>query len=181
MLWPWHHIMHAWPCPTCFTEFEVKELSKRASGQAFEVILSPSTSDPKGELLLSPLKKRETSLDEIKKKLDAAEERRKVLALSSKLWSVVIVSVNLEHECSIQALFAFRKVLFCHFARARELKCWNSLLRSESMKRRFSRRPWRRAATSARWHKRKSIRRWKRTKRAVLHRWQLSLRNSRRG
>lgn len=72
-------------CPKCFTEIEVKELSKRASGQAFEVILSPSSSDPKGELLLSPLKKRETSLDEIKKKLDAAEERRKVLVLSSTL------------------------------------------------------------------------------------------------
>nr|XP_046256538.1 stathmin-like isoform X2 [Scatophagus argus] len=58
-------------------DFEVKELNKRASGQAFEVILSPSTSDVKGEFVLSPLKKKETSLDEIKKKLEAAEERRK--------------------------------------------------------------------------------------------------------
>uniref|UniRef100_A0A3Q4B4T6 Stathmin n=1 Tax=Mola mola TaxID=94237 RepID=A0A3Q4B4T6_MOLML len=53
------------------------ELNKRVSGQAFEVILSPSTTDPKSELLLSPLKKKETSLDEINKKLEAAEERRK--------------------------------------------------------------------------------------------------------
>ncbi|XP_040901103.1 stathmin 1b [Toxotes jaculatrix] len=58
-------------------EIQVKELNKRASGQAFEVILSPTSPDAKGEFPLSPLKKRETSLDEIKKKLEAAEERRK--------------------------------------------------------------------------------------------------------
>ncbi|XP_074539937.1 stathmin 1b [Halichoeres trimaculatus] len=57
-------------------DFQVKELNKRASGHAFEVILSPSNTHPKG-FPLSPLKKKETSLDEIKKKLDAAEERRK--------------------------------------------------------------------------------------------------------
>ncbi len=56
----------------------MKELNRRASGQAFEVILSPSTSDSKADFLSSPLRKRETSLDEIKKKLEAAEERRKV-------------------------------------------------------------------------------------------------------
>ncbi|CAJ1061576.1 stathmin-like [Xyrichtys novacula] len=57
-------------------DIQVKELNKRASGHAFEVILSPSNTDPK-EFPLSPLKKKETSLDEIKKKLDAAAERRK--------------------------------------------------------------------------------------------------------
>ncbi|KAG7474363.1 stathmin-like [Solea senegalensis] len=60
-----------------FEEIQVKELSKRTSGHAFEVILSPSTPDAKGEFPLSPLKKKATSLDEIKKKLDAAQERRK--------------------------------------------------------------------------------------------------------
>ncbi|XP_073342148.1 stathmin 1b [Pagrus major] len=58
-------------------DMQVKELNRRASGQAFEVILSPSASNAKGEFPLSPLKKKETSLDEIKKKLDAAEKRRK--------------------------------------------------------------------------------------------------------
>uniref|UniRef100_A0A3Q3EQ68 Stathmin n=1 Tax=Labrus bergylta TaxID=56723 RepID=A0A3Q3EQ68_9LABR len=58
---------------------QVKELNKRASGHAFEVILSPSNTDAK-EFPLSPLNKKETSLDEIKRKLDAAEERRKVLS-----------------------------------------------------------------------------------------------------
>lgn len=56
---------------------QVKVLNKRTSGQAFEVILSPTSPDAKGEFPLSPLRKKETSLDEIKKKLEAAEERRK--------------------------------------------------------------------------------------------------------
>lgn len=58
-------------------DIQVKELDKRASGQAFEVILSPSAPDAKGEFPLSTPKKKEVSLDEIQKKLDAAEERRK--------------------------------------------------------------------------------------------------------
>lgn len=58
-------------------DMEVKELNKRASGQAFEVILSPSTPDAKGDFPFSPIRKKEMSLDEIKCKLEAAEERRK--------------------------------------------------------------------------------------------------------
>ncbi|XP_026148718.1 stathmin 1b [Mastacembelus armatus] len=60
-------------------DIQVKELNKRASGQAFEVILRPSTPDTKGDSPFSPLKKKGTSLDEIKRKLEAAEERRKSL------------------------------------------------------------------------------------------------------
>lgn len=60
-----------------FPDIQVKELDKRASGQAFEVILSPTAPDAKGEFPLSTPKKKEVSLDEIQKKLDAAEERRK--------------------------------------------------------------------------------------------------------
>jgi len=60
---------------------QVKELNKRASGQAFEVILSPSTAQVKGkkedELPFSPTKRKESSLEEIQRKLEAAEERRK--------------------------------------------------------------------------------------------------------
>ncbi|XP_041799240.1 stathmin 1b [Chelmon rostratus] len=58
-------------------DIQVRELNKRASGQSFEVILSPSTSDGKGNFVLSPLRKKETSLDDIQKKQKAAEERRK--------------------------------------------------------------------------------------------------------
>ncbi|KAL7827006.1 hypothetical protein AOLI_G00322150 [Acnodon oligacanthus] len=58
-------------------DIKVKELDKRASGQAFEVILGDPAPDAKGEFLLSPPKKKDLSLEEIQRKLEAAEERRK--------------------------------------------------------------------------------------------------------
>jgi len=60
------------------SDIQVKELDKRASGQAFEVILGAPVPDAKGEFPLSPPKKKDLSLEEIQRKLDAAEERRKV-------------------------------------------------------------------------------------------------------
>nr|XP_061789220.1 stathmin-2-like isoform X3 [Nerophis lumbriciformis] len=56
---------------------EVKPINKRASGQAFEVILKPVSpvSDVVHNLASPP--KRDISLDDIEKKLEAAEERRK--------------------------------------------------------------------------------------------------------
>lgn len=59
-------------------DIKVKELDKRASGQAFEVILSDPAPEAKGDFPLSPQKKKDWSLEEIQKKLEAAEERRKV-------------------------------------------------------------------------------------------------------
>jgi hypothetical protein len=56
----------------------VKELEKRASGQAFELILSPRSKESVPDFPLSPPKKKDLSLEEIQKKLEAAEERRKV-------------------------------------------------------------------------------------------------------
>lgn len=62
-----------------FAGFQVRELDRRASGSAFQVILSPSNStEAKAKILLSPVKKG-LSLEEQKKKLAAADERRKVL------------------------------------------------------------------------------------------------------
>ncbi|XP_047461561.1 stathmin 1a [Mugil cephalus] len=58
-------------------DIQVKELDKRASGQAFEVILAAPAPDAKSEFPLSPPKKKDVSLEEIQRKLDAAEERRK--------------------------------------------------------------------------------------------------------
>ncbi|TKS89025.1 Stathmin Leukemia-associated gene protein [Collichthys lucidus] len=58
-------------------DIQVKELDKRASGQAFEVILAAPAPDAKGDFPLSPPKKKDVSLEEIQRKLDAAEERRK--------------------------------------------------------------------------------------------------------
>lgn len=57
---------------------EVKPINKRASGQAFEVILKPlSPVSDVAHNLPSPGKK-DISLEDIEKKLEAAEERRKV-------------------------------------------------------------------------------------------------------
>lgn len=61
-----------------FLDIQVKELEKRASGQAFELILGPRSKEATPEFPLSPPKKRDVSLEEIQKKLEAAEERRKV-------------------------------------------------------------------------------------------------------
>lgn len=69
----------------CSSDIQVKELDKRASGQAFEVILGAPAPDGKGEFPLSPPKKKDVSLEEIQRKLDAAEERRKVRRGDHKL------------------------------------------------------------------------------------------------
>uniref|UniRef100_A0A8C1TI77 Stathmin n=1 Tax=Cyprinus carpio TaxID=7962 RepID=A0A8C1TI77_CYPCA len=61
---------------SCFY-IQVKELDKRASGQAFEVILGSPAPDAKAEFPLSPPPKKDLSLEEIQRKLEAAEERRK--------------------------------------------------------------------------------------------------------
>lgn len=57
---------------------EVKPIDKRASGQAFEVILKPPSpvSDAVHSLPSPP--KRDISLEDIQNKLEAAEERRRV-------------------------------------------------------------------------------------------------------
>ncbi|KFO29353.1 Stathmin-3 [Fukomys damarensis] len=61
-----------------YGDMEVKELDKRASGQSFEVILkSPSDLSPESPVLSSPPKRKDTSLEELRKRLEAAEERRK--------------------------------------------------------------------------------------------------------
>ncbi|XP_036437298.1 stathmin-4 isoform X2 [Colossoma macropomum] len=58
-------------------DVEVIELNKRASGQAFEVILKPPSFDGVPELNTSMPHRKDPSLEEIQKKLEAAEERRK--------------------------------------------------------------------------------------------------------
>ncbi|XP_014351762.1 stathmin-3 isoform X2 [Latimeria chalumnae] len=61
-----------------YGDMEVKQINKRASGQSFEVILKPpSDLSPESPQSLSPPKKRDISLEELQKRLEAAEERRK--------------------------------------------------------------------------------------------------------
>lgn len=57
---------------------EVKQINKRASGQAFELILKPPSPVSEAPRTLASPKKKDLSLEEIQKKLEAAEERRKV-------------------------------------------------------------------------------------------------------
>jgi len=54
-------------------DIQVKELEKRASGQAFELILGPRSKEAAPEFPLSPPKKKDQSLEENQKKLEAAE------------------------------------------------------------------------------------------------------------
>ncbi|XP_053182645.1 stathmin-2a isoform X1 [Scomber japonicus] len=58
-------------------DMEVKTLNKRASGQAFEVILKPLSPVSDVNPCLPSPPKRDISLDDIEKKLEAAEDRRK--------------------------------------------------------------------------------------------------------
>ncbi|XP_062358548.1 stathmin-2 isoform X1 [Cinclus cinclus] len=62
--------------PYC-SDMEVKQINKRASGQAFELILKPPSPVSEAPRTLASPKKKELSLEEIQKKLEAAEERRK--------------------------------------------------------------------------------------------------------
>ncbi|TEA29160.1 hypothetical protein DBR06_SOUSAS10510136, partial [Sousa chinensis] len=71
-------------CSVCLTfsnihlsDMEVKQINKRASGQAFELILKPPSPISEAPRTLASPKKKDLSLEEIQKKLEAAEERRK--------------------------------------------------------------------------------------------------------
>lgn len=63
------------------SDMEVIELNKCTSGQSFEVILKPPSFDGVPEFNASLPRRRDPSLEEIQKKLEAAEERRKASAV----------------------------------------------------------------------------------------------------
>lgn len=74
---------------------EVKQLDKRASGQSFEVILkSPSDLSPESPILSSPPKKKDLSLEELQRRLEAAEERRKVRCPVETVTFLVLIAPN---------------------------------------------------------------------------------------
>uniref|UniRef100_A0A672Y691 Stathmin n=1 Tax=Sphaeramia orbicularis TaxID=375764 RepID=A0A672Y691_9TELE len=77
-----------------FEDMEVRPINKRASGQAFEVILKPLSpvSDVAQNLPSPP--KRDISLEDIEKKLEAAEERRK----SQEAQVLKVLAEKREHE-----------------------------------------------------------------------------------
>lgn len=65
-----------------YLDLDIKPINKRASGQAFEVILKPPSPVSDVAHCVTNPPKRDISLEDIKKKLDAAEERRRVRMLS---------------------------------------------------------------------------------------------------
>lgn len=72
------HSIYFTLCLVCL-DMEVKPINKRASGQAFEVILKPPSPMADGTYsITTPPKKRDMSLEDIQKKLEAAEDRRRV-------------------------------------------------------------------------------------------------------
>ncbi|TMS18301.1 Stathmin-2 [Larimichthys crocea] len=60
-----------------FEDLDIKPINKRASGQAFEVILKPSSPVSDVSHCITSPPKRDLSLEDIEKKLEAAEERRR--------------------------------------------------------------------------------------------------------
>ncbi|KAF7653179.1 hypothetical protein LDENG_00086260 [Lucifuga dentata] len=60
-----------------FEDMDIKPISKRASGQAFEVILKPSSPVSEAAHCITNPPKRDISLEDIQKKLEAAEDRRR--------------------------------------------------------------------------------------------------------
>ncbi|XP_036427089.1 stathmin-3 [Colossoma macropomum] len=91
--------LHSKPHPQTlglFEDMEVKSLNKRTSGQAFEVILkSPTDLSPDRPQSLSlAAHKKEPSLGELQKKLEAAEERRR----SQEMQILKQLAEKREHE-----------------------------------------------------------------------------------
>lgn len=82
-------IVDVWTGILAVSDLEVKGLNKRMSGQSFEVILKhPDHSGDKSQPqpLPSP-PRREVSLEELQKRLEAADERRKVSRYFLTAWS----------------------------------------------------------------------------------------------
>lgn len=75
------------------SDMEVIELNKCTSGQSFEVILKPPSFDGVPEFNASLPRRRDPSLEEIQKKLEAAEERRKVSPAPSSFLSLFLSSL----------------------------------------------------------------------------------------
>ncbi|KAF6737958.1 Stathmin-2-A [Oryzias melastigma] len=75
-------------------ELDIKPLNKRASGQAFEVILKPPSPVSDVAHCISSPPKRDISLEDIQKKLEAAEDRRR----SQEAQILRILAEKREHE-----------------------------------------------------------------------------------
>lgn len=77
-----------------FEDLDIKPINKRASGQAFEVMLKPSSPVSEAAHCITSPPKRDVSLEDIQKKLEAAEDRRK----SQEASVLRILAEKREHE-----------------------------------------------------------------------------------
>lgn len=75
-------------------DLDIKPINKRASGQAFEVILKPSSPVTDAAHCVTTPPKRDLSLEDIQKKLEAAEDRRRVRSLPITLRAPQKLSVT---------------------------------------------------------------------------------------
>lgn len=89
---------------------EVIELNKCTSGQSFEVILKPPSFDGVPEFNASLPRRRDPSLEEIQKKLEAAEERRKVSTASSFFFLSCFLSSQCEQGGGVRRWVSLRGV-----------------------------------------------------------------------
>lgn len=72
---------------------DIKPINKRASGQAFEVILKPTSPVSDVAHCVTTPPKRDLSLEDIQKKLEAAEDRRRV-----RMFPVIVTVLRLSFK-----------------------------------------------------------------------------------
>lgn len=77
-----------------FEDLDIKPINKRASGQAFEVILKAASPVSEVAHCVTSPPKRDISLEDIQKKLEAAEDRRK----SQEAQILQFLAEKREHE-----------------------------------------------------------------------------------
>lgn len=85
------------------TDMDIKPINKRASGQAFEVILKPPSPVSEVSHCITSPPKRDISLEDIQKKLEAAEDRRRVRMFSIIFIIIIIISAATDHLVLLKA------------------------------------------------------------------------------
>ncbi|XP_034017427.1 stathmin-2b isoform X3 [Thalassophryne amazonica] len=85
-----------------FEDLDIKPLNKRASGQAFEVILKPTSPVSETARCITSPPKRDISLEDIQKKLDAAEDRRR--SLEAEILRILAEKREHERDVLVKAM-----------------------------------------------------------------------------
>uniref|UniRef100_A0A8C0UBC0 Stathmin n=1 Tax=Cyanistes caeruleus TaxID=156563 RepID=A0A8C0UBC0_CYACU len=86
------------------SDMEVIELNKRTSGQSFEVILKPPSFDGIPEFNASLPRRRDPSLEEIQKKLEAIEENNNFIKTAKEKLAHKMESNKENREAHLAAM-----------------------------------------------------------------------------